>query len=225
MRKSSLFLSVGLGALLIGLSSSSETAPGQPMPQTPDANGWIKLFDGTTLSGWTSVDPGQWDVKDGVVIGQGPTSHLFSPFTYTNLEFKAEVQLNHSGNSGMYIRTARGRGFPRGYEAQVENTSPDPQRTGSLYGFHKVGEQLVGDDTWWTQHVIAIGNRIIIKVNDKIVTDFIDTKNTYVAGHLALQQHNQGSVVMFRNLMVKPLSLDPEAALAEAKKDMPDLAK
>jgi hypothetical protein len=31
-----------------------------------------------------------------------------------------------------HIRAAFGPGFPKGYEAQVENTSPDPQKTGSL---------------------------------------------------------------------------------------------
>ena len=201
----------------------AETEPGSPVPENPDANGWIALFDGKTLSGWTAPDPGGWEIKEGVVIGQGDRSHLFSPNTYTNLEFKAEVKLNHSGNSGMYIRAALGPGWPKGYEAQVENTSPDPQRTGSLYNFHKVTEQIIDDDTWWTQHVIAIGNRIIIKVNDKIVTDFVDDKNTFMSGHLALQQHNNGSVVMFRNLMVKRLPTDEAAALSIAKKDMPDI--
>ncbi len=217
----SLLLALALAAPAARLDAQTE--PGQPMPDKPDRQGWIQLFDGKTLSGWTAPDPGKWEVKDGVVIGQGPTSHLFSPYTYTNLEFKSEVKLNHSGNSGMYIRAALGKGWPKGYEAQVENTSPDPQRTGSLYGFHKVLEQLIPDDTWYTQHVIAIGNRIIIKVNDKIVTDFVDQKNTYVSGHLALQQHNDGSVVMFRNAVVKRLPNYEGAALAIAKRDMPDL--
>ncbi|MHB8524188.1 MAG: 3-keto-disaccharide hydrolase [Limisphaerales bacterium] len=212
------------GLMLSASALFAQTDFGKALPEKPDDNGWLQLFDGKTLSGWTALDDhGGWSVKDGVVVGEGPTSHLFSPGVYTNLEFKAEVQLNHSGNSGMYIRTRLGHGFPKGYEAQVENTSPDRQRTGSLYGFHPVREQLVADDTWWTQHIIAIGNRIIIKVNDKIVTDWVETKNTYTSGHLALQQHNQGSVVMFRNLMVKRLPDDPKAALAEAKKDMPDL--
>ncbi|MEO8428520.1 MAG: DUF1080 domain-containing protein [Verrucomicrobiota bacterium] len=201
----------------------AQTDAGKPLPDKPGRGGWVRLFDGKTLSGWTAPDAGQWEVKDGVLIGQGPVSHLFSPSTYTNLELKAEVKLNHTGNSGMYIRATYGKGWPKGYETQVENTSSDPQRTGSLYNFHKVGEQLVADDTWWTQHVIAIGNRIIIKVNDKIVTDYVDDKKTYISGHLALQQHNQGSVVQYRNVVVKPLPEDEKAALAIARKDIPEL--
>jgi hypothetical protein len=210
--------------LLLGITANfAQTDPGKPVPHTPDAKGWIPLFDGKTLSGWTAPTPGQWEIKEGVLVGKGPVSHLFSPQTYTNLEFKAEIRLNHRGNSGMYIRAQYGKGWPKGYEAQVENTSPDPQKTGSLYNFSKVTDQLVPDETWWTQHIIAIGNRIVIKVNDKIVTDFVDEKNTYTAGHLALQQHDPGSVVEYRNVMVKPLPADEKAAWSEAKKDMPDL--
>ena len=215
------------------LSLFSSTLCAQKYPEKPDKNGWIKLFDGKTLSGWTAPDPGEWKMEDGILKGTGPVSHLFSPNEYTNLEFKAEVKLNHSGNSGMYFRAAVGKGWPEGYEAQVENTSPDPQKTGSLYSYAArnyrpepipVHEQLIQDDTWWTQHIIAIGNRIIIKVNDKIVTDFVDEHNTFKSGHLAFQQHNQGSEVQFRNVMVKHLPADERAAWKVAKKDVPEIA-
>lgn len=218
---------VWLSALaLCTLHALAQTDPGAPMPAQPDKSGSIRLFDGRTLSGWTAPDPGRWQVTpDGVLVGEGPVSHLFSPATYTNLELKSEVKLNHSGNSGMYFRAALAKGWPKGYEAQVENTSPDPQKTGSLYNFSKVTEQLVTDDTWWTQHIIAVGNRIIIRVNDKIVTDFVDQNRTYRSGHLALQQHNEGSVVMFRNTMVKSLPDDEQAAWKIAAQDVPELAR
>ncbi|MEO6034626.1 MAG: DUF1080 domain-containing protein [Verrucomicrobiota bacterium] len=216
---------------LFCLNLSAQTEPAA-VPEKPEKNGWVKLFDGKTLSGWTAPDAGEWKMEDGVLKGSGERSHLFSPNVYTNLEFKVEVKLNHSGNSGMYFRAKYGKGWPEGYEAQVENTSPDPQKTGSLYNAAErkfqplpvaVREQLIQDDTWWTQHIIAIGNRIIIKVNDKIVTDFVDENHTMTSGHLAFQQHNQGSEVQYRNVMVKRLPSDEKAAWKEAKKDVPEL--
>ena len=213
----------------IGCSSNNETTAARH--DTPRAQ-WEYLFDGRTLSGWTAPDPGEWKIENGILKGTGPVSHLFSPNTYTNFEFKGELKLNHGGNSGMYFRAALGKGWPEGYEAQVENTSPDPQKTGSLYSYparnyqpepKPVLEQLVPDDTWWDQHIIAIGNRIIIKVNGKIVTDYVDPKNTFRSGHLALQQHDPGSVVHYRNLMVKPLPNDEAAAWAEALKETPGI--
>jgi len=194
--------------------------------QEKSGDGWTRLFDGKTLSGWTAPTPGEWAVNEqGILVGKGKVSHLFSPGTYTNLEFKAEIKLNHKGNSGMYFRAALGKGWPKGYETQVENTSPDPQKTGSLYNFKPIREQLVQDDTWWTQHIIAIGNRTIVKVNGKIVVDFVDEKNTYTSGHLALQQHDPGSVVEYKNVVVRALPLDEKEALAVAAKETPELLK
>jgi hypothetical protein len=206
------------------LPADTPVAQGEPVSATPDSNGWIQPFDGKTLSGWLTFDPGGWSIDpEGNLVGRGPRSHLFSPKTYRNLQFKAEVKLNPRGNSGMYFRAKLMPGWPDGYEAQVENTSSDPQRTGSLYNRAKMLEQLIPDDTWWTQHIIAIGNRIFIQVNDKLVVDFVDEKRSFVEGHLALQQHDPGSVVHYRNVRVKPLPDDEAAALEIAKRDMPTI--
>lgn len=168
---------------------------------------WKSMFDGKTLTGWkANENPESWSVKDGAIVGDGERSHLFYMAEQCdNCEFKAEVKLNHGGNSGMYFRTKFEPGFPHGYEAQVDNTHSDPKRTGSLYNFVDVTEQLVPDDTWWTQDIIANGNHIIIKVNNKVVVDYVDQKNTYQKGYMALQQHNKGSVVQYKNLMMRHL--------------------
>ena len=172
-----------------------------------DEGGWISMFDGKTLSGWKAADnPESWSVRDGAIVGDGERSHLFyMQHECGNCEFKAEVRLNHGGNSGMYFRAKFGPGWPEGYEAQVNNTHSDWRRTGSLYSFSDVKEQLVPDDTWWTQDIIANGNHIVITVNGKVVVDYVDDKHTHQKGFLALQQHNKGSVVEFRNLMMRPL--------------------
>ena len=62
-----------------------------------------------------------------------------------------------------------------------------------------------------------------IKLNDKVITAYIDKNNTYQSGRLALQQHNDSSVVQYRNVMVKRLPTDETAAWAEAKNDLPEI--
>src|SRR4051794_3396995 len=77
--------------------TNAPVALGERLVQEPDAKGWFSLFDGQTLSGWLSFAPGSWTAQsDGTVMGKGPQSHLFSPSIYRNVEFKAEVKLNHS---------------------------------------------------------------------------------------------------------------------------------
>ncbi len=169
--------------------------------------GWKNIFDGKTLNGWKANElPEAWKVENGAIVGDGERSHLFYMGEQCeNCEFKASVKLNHGGNSGMYFRAKFMPGWPEGYEAQVNNSHKDWRRTGSLYAIQDVKEQLVGDDTWWTQHIIADGSHIIIKVNDKVVVDYVDEKNRYTKGYLALQQHNKGSVVMYKDIMMKKL--------------------
>lgn len=173
-----------------------------------EKEGFVKIFNGKNLDGWKASDAaGSWTVTDdGSIRGKGERSHLFSPEQYTDLEFRAEVKTEKGSNSGMYFRVEYGPGWPKGYEAQVNNSSGDPKRTGSLYNFVDVRSQIVPDGEWWTQHIICKGNHIIIKVNGKVVVDYIDKKNTYSKGHVAFQQHDPHSVVYYRNVMVKDLT-------------------
>lgn len=170
--------------------------------------GWITIFDGKTLEGWKANErPESWSVKNGAITGDGEASHLFwMGREFEDLEFEADVKINNGGNSGMYFRTAFGPGFPKGYEAQVANTHKDPKKTGSLYNFVNIYKQLIPDDTWWHQRIIAKGNHIVIYVNDTKTVDYIDLANSFTKGYVALQQHNKGSVVEYKNLRVKPLA-------------------
>src|SRR5690606_5811132 len=114
-------------------------------PAKPDSDGWIQLFDGKTLDGWKASEaPENWTVEDGAIVGRGGRSHLFyMERKFDDLEFEVEVKLNKGGNSGMFFRTAFSDGWPKGYEAQVNNSHRDPKRTGSLYNLVDVKEQLI----------------------------------------------------------------------------------
>ncbi len=202
MRVSLVLFSVFAVALWTGSDASSLRAEA---PKA-DKEGWISLFDGKTLDGWIPTgDKEAWTVKDGMLVGRGNTAHLFTKTEYTDFEFKAQVKTEKRANSGMYFRTQLGGKWPKGYESQVNNTHPDPQKTGSLYGKSKVLKQHVKDYEFWTQHIICRGNHIVIKLNDKVVVDYVDKQNSFKKGHLALQQHDPGSVVYYKDLKVKPL--------------------
>ena len=177
------------------------------LPLAAADKGWISMFDGKTLNGWKANErPENWTVVDGAIQGKGERSHLFWMKQECGAcEFQADAKLTKGGNSGMYFRAEFGEGWPKGYEAQVNNSHKDPVKTGSLYNMVKVFEQLVPDDTWWNQHIIVKGNHVTIKVNGKTVVDFTDEKNSFMKGYLALQQHDPGSVVQYKNLMFKPL--------------------
>jgi type 1 glutamine amidotransferase len=210
-------LSWALGNVEADITPNLETAAPQAAQlgkgNVKERGVWVQLFNGKDLTGWKTHpdDKAKWEVKDGILIGTGEKGHLFSERgDYKNFRYRIEAKINDHGNSGQYFRTKFGRSFPKGYEAQINSTHGDPVRTGSLYNFVKVLEMLVPPDTWFTQEVIAEGNHIIIKVNDKTTVDYIDKNNTYMKGHFAIQQHDPGTVIQVRKVEVMELPVTKE---------------
>src|SRR5262249_43155317 len=78
--------------------SPSPTPP--PLPSTP---GFVALFNGKDLSGWKThpQKPGDWEVKDGILIGGGTTSnHLYTQRDdFQNFHLRAVARVNNLGNS------------------------------------------------------------------------------------------------------------------------------
>jgi hypothetical protein len=180
--------------------------------------GWVSLFDGTTLSGWTvnplsGPDASKWEVKDGVIVGTGKPSMLVSPKSYKNFRFRAEIKINDHGNSGMYVRTKPKPGFTDGYEIQVNSTHSDPIKTGSVYTIVHVYKQLVPPDTWFTQEIRVVDKNwrgkllphIQVTVNGDTLYELIERTAEFKEGHFAFQQHDPGSVVQIRKIEVMEL--------------------
>jgi hypothetical protein len=210
---------VGLGVVVAICCLVTVAAPAAD-DKKGDDKGWVSLFNGKDLSGWKTHpdDKAKWEVKDGVIVGTGPVGHLYTEKgDYENFHFKIEAKINDKGNSGQYSRTQFGKGFPKGYEAQINVTHGDPIKTGSLYpAFNPklskedkdkiiVKEAPHKVDEWFTQEVIMDGNHIIILVNGNKTVDFVDSNNTFTKGHFAIQQHDPGTVIMVRKALVKEL--------------------
>jgi hypothetical protein len=211
---------LALGVLLCGLGLLLPLCAAEKKTEEKAEKGWVQLFNGKDLTGWKThpEDKAKWEVKDGILIGTGPVGHLYSERgDYVNFRYRVEAMINDKGNSGQYFRAKFQKGFPPGYEAQINATHSDPIRTGSLYP--AFNPQLKGDarekilvkkalhkpDEWFTQEVIAEGNHIIIKVNGETTVDFIDENNTYKKGHFAIQQHDPGTVIKIRKIEVMEL--------------------
>ncbi len=198
------------------------SAGGADAPK-PDADGWYSLFDGKTLDGWHAAEtPSSFKVEDGVlVVGGGERGHLFydgpvNNHDFKNFEFKAEVMTEPNANSGIYFHTKyQESNWPgQGYEVQVNNSHPDPRRTPSLYGIKDNADTPVKDHEWYEYHIIVNGQQITIKINGKTIIDYtepetppqFDGRDRKLShGTFALQAHDPGSVVRFRNIKVKPL--------------------
>jgi hypothetical protein len=188
-------------------------------PTASGAGEWVSLFDGQTLSGWTKGGDLQgrskWAVEDGAIVGSGAASMLYSPKgEYKNFKFRAEIQINDGGNSGMYFRCPRPNGsFGEGYEAQIDSTHRDPIRTGSIYGFVHVYKTIVPPDTWFTYEVEVVDKNwrgkvvphIKVSINGEVLYELVEYTKAWDHGHFAFQQHDPGSKVRIRKIEVMEL--------------------
>ncbi len=189
------------------VASKKTSKPPSPGPiQATASPEFTPLFNGKDLTGWKThpKQPGNWRVINGILVGNGPMTHLYSERgDYENFHYRVEAMISDGGNSGQYFRAQFGPGFPKGYEAQINSTGRDPIKTGSLYGLINVTEQLHKPDEWFTQEVIAHGDHIVIKVNGNTVVDTHDSR--YKKGHFALQQHDSLTTVKFRKIEIMEL--------------------
>jgi hypothetical protein len=183
--------------------------------------GFVQLFDGRTFDGWKiNEKPESWKIVDGAFVANGDRSHLFyvadeKPFV--NFELRVDVKTEPNANGGIYFHTKyQPEGWPKyGFEAQVNNTyEKDPQKTGSLYAVVPVKEKNVDDNVWYTETIIVKGKNVTIKINDKTVVNYDEPADKKAGedftrkidqGTFALQAHDPGSRVHFKNIRVKRL--------------------
>lgn len=195
--------------------------PKVPVGSRPEASrpssteeGWISLFDGRSLKGWQAdQNPQVWAVVDGAIVGSGGSSIIYyMPRTLYNFEAKSDVKINSMGNSGFFFRSIapllrEKNPGPRAYEVQIVGSNAPATNgnfAGSLYKMMPVSKNVIGDDAWFTLHLIARGKQIKVYIDGNQVADYIETSASH-GGRIALQCHKTGTRVSFKNLMVKPL--------------------
>lgn len=191
--------------------------------QAPAEDGFTTIFDGKSLEGWKVGGPAaSVSVENGTIKTNGEPAHLFyagpvKNHDFKDFELKLEVMTKAGANSGVYFHTAfQEKGWPaQGFEAQVNNSyEKDPRRTGSLYAVKDVNVAPAKDDEWWEYTILVKGNTVTLKVNGKTTVEWTQPEGFALEkdpgrkighGTFALQAHDKGSTVFFRNIRVKPL--------------------
>ena len=186
--------------------------------------GWTSLFNGKDLTGWKVNENAEtFSVKDGAIVAHGPRSHCFyvgdfHNHSFKDFELKVDIMTLPGSNGGVYIQTQyQDQSWPeKGFEVQVNNTFVgDPRRTGSLYEVKDNGAEVAKDNQWFTEDIVAKGDTITIKVDGKLVAQWTQPANwagtkdfpgrRIGPGTIALQGHDPGSTVYYKNIRIKLL--------------------
>ncbi len=187
--------------------------------------GFTSLFDGKNLDGWTKAEENEstFSFKDGAIVANGPKCHIyytgaFHNHDFKNFELKVDVMTEPNSNGGIYFHTEYQKtSWPdKGFEVQVNNTfEKDPRKTASLYQVQDNMAKVAEDKKWFTEHIIVKGNNVQVFVDGKKVTDWTQPEGyagpkgspgrVLSHGTFALQGHDPGSTVYYKNIRVKPL--------------------
>jgi hypothetical protein len=213
-----------LGYLATFLLSGHISALAQAEP------GFIPLFDGQTLQGWTLVGKkgDGYGVKDGVIYcARGGGGNLFTDREFSDFVLRFEFKLEKGSNNGIGIRAPLQTATSTlGMEIQILEEGAalegkwgklrDTQFHGSVYDVIPAKKgALKPPGEWNTEEIIAAGRKITVVVNDQTILDAdlnsVTDKRTLEKhpgllrdrGHIGFLGHDD--YIEFRNLRVKEL--------------------
>ena len=209
------------------VATAEETAPNQ-LTAEQIVEGWISLFDGETLFGWTPTSKANWKVEEGAIaVSEGEQGFLMTNSEFGDYELHFEFKAPATTNSGVFLRTPLKPTDPA-KDCYELNIAPEdnPFPTASLVARHK----------WempWTSYPplstleesaepLPSGLKegwfpLMVRVEgDKVKVRYLDSKDyeyEYVdptglrRGRIGLQF--RVGPVAFRNIRLKPLGLQP----------------
>jgi hypothetical protein len=200
-RLSGRLCAITLALLLIGFAAilQGQQASGQ-------ANaGWITLFDGKSLEGWSPIGDAIWRVEDGAIVTDKGKGYLVSKNTYTDYEIHAEFWVSDDANSGVFIRCTDPAKVDSktAYEVNIFDQRPDPSYgTGAIVDVAKAATVLKTGGKWNTYEIVAKGPKFTVTLNGVRTVDGAEDAK-HASGHIALQGF--AGTIKFRKVDIKPL--------------------
>ena len=190
---------------------------------SPDASDFAPIFDGKTLEGWRAPDMTWWHVEDGAITGQVPADHKLKENSFLvwqgepvkNFELKFSFRIfGKDANSGMQFRSeVKDRGLVHGYQADIDGAGKFAAGIWDEYGTRRslAADPFDGkpaDLTQWTEyHIIAIGEKITLKVNGKVACELTDgdKQKQRLSGVLAVPVIPKEMKVQYKDIVLKRL--------------------
>ena len=210
--KSLLIVNLVATLFCTGVSAADNT-----LTEAEKQDGWILLFNGKDFGGWKfdKWNPESFSIEDGAIKCHGQPSMIYydgEGKEMKDFHFVAHVMTKPGANGGIFFHTKyQDKGWPVGHEAQIDTTHTDPVRTGSVYIVAKNLEAPAKDNEWFKYEIIVRGKTIETKVDGKTIVTFHESPDAQgtrklSSGTIGIQAHDPGSVVLLKNIKVKPLS-------------------
>lgn len=195
-------------SLLIGIASFSVGQEPQLLSRELLDEGWIELFDGTTLFGWEQAGDAKWVADRGEVSTTGDEpGWLMTTSPWCDFELHVEYKAPAATNSGIFLCSALEPTDPAKdcYELNIASQD-NPFPTGSLVARAKASPIDQADGQWHAFDVRASGGKIRVSFDKRLVLEYED-RSPLGSGRIGLQA-KEGEVA-FRNVRLRPLNSSP----------------
>ena len=209
---------LGLTLGVMPMTSNCVAQQGDGTP--PGFERILRLQDGRyNKHGWNHYGPGYFDLdpETGVLTSHGGMGLLwYAAQEYGDFVLELEFKTTDvRANSGVFVRVPE---VPtsddyiyHSFEIQIDQVSEGIHSMGGVYDAEapsKVAARAPGE---WNQYRITFqGNRITVVLNGEKVVDWEAEPRGKIRdfaprGYIGLQNHDDGSIVQFRNIFVKAL--------------------
>ena len=178
-------------------------------PSDGRAPGWISLFDGKSLRGWTAEQGAKWRVDRGSIVADaGDDGWLRSERQFDDFSLRIEFKNSPRGNSGVFFRTTK-ESNPAdpsnplgGYELQINNEDAK-WATGSIENFiQRLLPVTPASNVWHSYVVEVLGDHLVATLDGIKVLDGQDAK--FRTGYIGLQHHKDNAIA-FRHITIQPV--------------------
>lgn len=174
------------------------------------------------LDGWRMAGPGGFrELPDGSIESHGGSGLLwYADEVFEDFILGVEWRIAAAtDNSGVFLRCPPladdpGPAIERGYEVQIDDRGLDPATgqlgspyhlTGAVYRLAPAATLASrGVGAWNVFEITARGATIDVRLNGTHVAR-LENADREARGHIALQNHHEGSAVRFRELKIQRL--------------------
>ena len=174
------------------------------------------LFNGKNLDGWKIHGTERWYVQDGDLICEsGPDSkygYLATTDTFEDFILHLRFKQEADGNSGVFFRSSLEDTKISGWQVEV---APPGNDSGGIYESYGRGwlwqipddrENILLENVWNDLVIKVVGDRVMVWLNNELMTDLTDKKIGEANGVIALQIHDGGGIkVRWNDIYIKKL--------------------
>jgi hypothetical protein len=211
-------------ACVCSVLPASASRGGVELSAEEQQEGFVHLFDGATLTGWTGAVDGYDVEEEALSCIPDKGGNLYTSGEYADFILRFDCRLDAGGNNGIGIRVPDGgHASTDGMEIQMLDSTAERYKDikpyqfhGSVYGIIPAKRGYLKPVGAWNQHEIrCIGRHITIVLNGETIVDgdldaamvngAADGKEHAGAkrstGHIVLCGH--GTRVQFRNMRIR----------------------